>query len=117
MRTAAAKRVKIKVVGGTDLTISVTPARPRKGSYLFVLEQKVSGKWRKVGRYRTIGKQERRTLDVRSGKYRVRVKAIAKSRGATKTFSYAGDRQLCPRLRLGLLLSGFTINQRGAATR
>ena len=54
-----------------------------------MLEQKVSGKWRKVGRYRTIGKQERRTLDVRSGKYRVRVKATAKSRGATKTFSYA----------------------------
>lgn len=89
MRAAAAKRVKIKVVGGTDLTISVTPARPRKGSYLLVLEQRVSGKWRKVGRYRTIGKRERRTLDVRSGKYRVRVKAIAKSRGATKTFSYA----------------------------
>lgn len=58
---------------GSRLLVDVDPDLSGGRSWRFILYRQNSGKWRKVGAYRTKGGQELRSLRVKPGTYRVRV--------------------------------------------
>ena len=88
-RAAKAKQARITVTGGTELNLTVAPALKGNSSYTFTLEvRKTRKKWKRVGSYKTLGKNEHRSLSVGTGQYRVSVKAVKGVKATSKTFSY-----------------------------
>lgn len=58
----------------TRLSVDVDPDLPGSSSWRFDLFRQSAGKWRKVGTYSTKGRAEIRSLRVKPGTYRVRIR-------------------------------------------
>ncbi len=69
------KRPRVAFTSKKRLVVNIDPDLRRKKNWKFKLQRKSTGKWRKVGIYRTRGKSEIRKLKVKKGKYRVKVYA------------------------------------------
>ncbi len=69
------KRPRVAFTSKKRLVVNIDPDLRQKKNWKFKLQRKSTGKWRKVGIYRTRGKSEIRKLKVKKGKYRVKVYA------------------------------------------
>ncbi len=69
------RKPRVAFTSKKRLVVNIDPDLRGKKNWKFKLQRKSTGKWRKVGIYRTRGKSEIRKLKVKKGKYRVKVYA------------------------------------------
>lgn len=74
---------RVTLSSGRRLVVNIDPDLSGSKSWRFRLERRSGGRWRTVGKYRTKGRAEVRSLKVKEGTYRVRVYRRAGYRAMT----------------------------------
>ena len=91
------RKPRVRFTSKTRLVVNVDPDLPRSKNWKIKLQRKSTGKWRKVGIYRTRGQAEIRKFKVKKGTYRVKVYARPGYRAkTTKAYRFAPTTTIPP---------------------